>query len=220
VDPTGTTTQPENVAQINGVTPLMGAGNTGTGSLRVTLATDQAALTGLAIYTEDAAETAGGNLEMAGSVRRDTAASSAGASGDNATVNTDANGLLWARTADPCSALTKTYFPVNIVTAATTQIAAAVASQYYYICAINLFSAGTNNVVIVEDDTSACASPTAGLNGGTTAGTGYVLTAQTGISQGNGNGSIMRTAAQNRYICFITSAAVQLSGHIVVVAAP
>lgn len=35
----------DNVAQINGVTPLMGAGNTGTGSLRVTLATDQTALT-------------------------------------------------------------------------------------------------------------------------------------------------------------------------------
>ncbi len=38
---------PVNVSQINGVTPLMGAGNTGTGSPRVTLATDQAALAGL-----------------------------------------------------------------------------------------------------------------------------------------------------------------------------
>lgn len=33
--------QSVNVAQINGVTPLMGAGNTGTGSHRVTIATDQ-----------------------------------------------------------------------------------------------------------------------------------------------------------------------------------
>ncbi len=36
--------QSVNVAQINGVTPLMGAGNTGTGSARVTIATDQAAV--------------------------------------------------------------------------------------------------------------------------------------------------------------------------------
>ena len=36
--------QSVNVAQINGVTPLMGAGNTGTGSPRVTIATDQAAI--------------------------------------------------------------------------------------------------------------------------------------------------------------------------------
>jgi hypothetical protein len=33
-----------NNAQINGITPLMGAGNTGTGSQRVTIATDQAAV--------------------------------------------------------------------------------------------------------------------------------------------------------------------------------
>lgn len=34
-----------NIKEINGVTPLMGAGNTGTGSLRVTIASDQAAVT-------------------------------------------------------------------------------------------------------------------------------------------------------------------------------
>lgn len=44
---------------------------------------------------EDAGETAGGILQMAGSVRRDTAASSAGTTGDNATINTDAIGRLW-----------------------------------------------------------------------------------------------------------------------------
>lgn len=48
VSGTVTTTPPANastnVAQINGVTPLMGAGNTGTGSPRVTISTDQAAL--------------------------------------------------------------------------------------------------------------------------------------------------------------------------------
>lgn len=43
------TNQTVNVAQINGVTPLMGAGNTGTGSPRVTIATDQAALAGLGV---------------------------------------------------------------------------------------------------------------------------------------------------------------------------
>jgi hypothetical protein len=37
--------EPFNVAQINGVTPLMGAGNTGTGSPRVTIASDNAPLT-------------------------------------------------------------------------------------------------------------------------------------------------------------------------------
>lgn len=49
------------------------------------------------IYVEDAGETAAGNLMMAGSVRRDTLASSAGTTGDNATINTDANGAVWVR---------------------------------------------------------------------------------------------------------------------------
>lgn len=43
-----------NIDQINAVTPLMGAGNTGTGSLRVTIATDQAQLTNKLLVTPDA----------------------------------------------------------------------------------------------------------------------------------------------------------------------
>lgn len=46
--------QSSNVAQINGVTPLMGTGNTGTGSIRVTIATDQAQLTNKLLVTPDA----------------------------------------------------------------------------------------------------------------------------------------------------------------------
>lgn len=46
--------QSVNAAQINGVTPLMGTGNTGTGSLRVTIATDQAQLTNKLLVTPDA----------------------------------------------------------------------------------------------------------------------------------------------------------------------
>ncbi len=48
-----------------------------------------------AIGVEDAPETAGGGLMMSGTVRRDTAASSAGTTGDNATLNTDSLGRLW-----------------------------------------------------------------------------------------------------------------------------
>jgi hypothetical protein len=44
---------------------------------------------------EDAGETAGGTLVMMGAVRRDTAASSSGTTGDNSTVNVDSLGRLW-----------------------------------------------------------------------------------------------------------------------------
>jgi hypothetical protein len=171
---------------------------------------------------EDAAETAGGTLQMSGTVRRDTAASSAGASGDNATMNTDANGLAWTRTMDPCSALAKTYLPVNISTATTTELTSSLAgaSTHYYVCSLNLVTAAANNVALVDDDTDNCASVTSGLAGGTTAGSGWNFAANGGLTIGNGQASVFRTNGTNRVLCLVTSAATQLSGSITVVAAP
>jgi len=211
-----------NVAQINGVTPLMGAGNTGTGSPRVTIATDQAALPGMGVYVEDAPETTGGNLAMAGTVRRDTAASSAGTTGDNATLNTDANGLLWTRTIDPCSSGAKTFLPINISTATTTEITPSLAgaSTNYYVCSLVLVTAAANNVALVDDDSDGCGSVTSGMAGGTTAASGFNLAANSGLTFGNGMGAVFKTNGTNRVICLVTSAATQLSGTMTVVAAP
>jgi hypothetical protein len=210
-----------NVSQINGVTPLMGAGNTGTGSHRVTIATDQAALPGMGVYVEDAGETAGGNLAMAGSVRRDTAASSAGTTGDNATINTDASGLLWTRTIDPCSSVAKTFLPFSITTATTTEITPSLAgaSTNYYVCSLVLVTNATNIVTLVDDDSDGCGSPTSGLSGGTTT-AGWTLAANGGLTFGNGTGSVFKTGGTNRVVCLVTSAATQLSGTMTVVAAP
>lgn len=214
--------EPINVAQINGVTPLMGAGNTGTGSPRVTIATDQAALPGMGIYVEDAGETAGGNLAMAGSVRRDTAASSAGTTGDNATINTDASGLLWTRTIDPCTSAAKTFLPFSITTATTTEITPSLAgaSTNYYVCSLVLVTAAANNVALVDDDTDGCVSVTSGMAGGTTAASGFNMAANSGMTFGNGAGAVFKTNGTNRVICLVTSAATQLSGTMSVVAAP
>lgn len=211
-----------NISQINGVTPLMGAGNTGTGSLRVTVATDQAALNGLGIYVEDAGETAGGNLAMSGTVRRDTAASSAGTTGDNATLNTDATGLLWTRTIDPCSSAAKTFLPINISTAATTEITPSLAgaSTNYYVCSLVLVTQAANNIALVDDDSDGCGSVTSGMAGGTTSGSGFNMAANSGMTFGNGMGSVFKTNGTNRVICLVTSATTQLSGAMTVVAAP
>lgn len=60
--------EPFNVAQINGVTPLMGAGNTGTGSLRVTEATDSQLSAGVGA-AGDAAATAGSTGSLSAKLR-------------------------------------------------------------------------------------------------------------------------------------------------------
>lgn len=82
VDPTGTTPQPVtqsgswslaanqsvNISQINGVTPLMGAGNTGTGSHRTTEATDSQLSAGVGA-TGDAAATVGSTGSLTAKLR-------------------------------------------------------------------------------------------------------------------------------------------------------
>lgn len=83
-----------------GVLSVAGSGTISTGTQRITIATDDPVNDSLvkldaAIVIEDAGETAAANLVGIGTVRRDSAASSAGTTGDNATLNTDANGKLW-----------------------------------------------------------------------------------------------------------------------------
>jgi hypothetical protein len=150
------------------------------------------------------------------------AASSAGTTGDNATINTDANGLLWTRELDPCSGVAKTHIPISIVTATTTELTPSLAgaSTHYYICSIDLVTAGANNVALVDDDSDGCATPTSGLAGGVTAATGWNFAANGGLTKGNGTGTVFKTGGTNRVVCLMTSAAVQLSGSIQVVAAP
>jgi hypothetical protein len=175
------------------------------------------------IYVEDAGETAGGNLMMAGAVRRDTAASSAGTTGDNASFNTDASGLLWVRHLDPCAGASgKTAFVVNISSAATTEITPSLAgaSNHYYVCSINLVTASANNVALVDDDSDGCGSVSSGLAGGTSAASGWNFGANGGLTLGNGQGTIAQTAGTNRVLCLVTSASTQLSGTIIAVAAP
>lgn len=171
---------------------------------------------------EDAGETADGSGPMVLSVRRDTPASSAGTSGDNATFNTDSLGALYARTVDPCSSTTaKQYIPIDITSATTTELTASLAgaSTYWYVCALNLVTTAANAVALVDDDTDNCASVTAGLAGGLTAAEGWSFAANGGISMGNGAATIMKSVTANSVLCLVTSAATQLSGQIVAVPA-
>lgn len=170
--------------------------------------------------TEDSPETAGVGGPMVLNVRRDTAASSAGTAGDNATFNSDELGQLWTRQLDPCGGKPKSYHVVNMNTATTVEIANAVASQFFYICSVNLVASAAQTIAIGEDDTDGCGSITAGLHGGATAATGWSFAANGGITLGNGMGTVMKTGTANRYLCVITGQAVQVSGTIAYVSAP
>lgn len=178
-----------------GVLTLSGSG-TATSALRVELPTNGTGVVGL---------NAGANV--------------IGSLAANQTVNIAQYGGT-AVYVDPCLTSTPSVYVVNVATNTTVVFAAASASNKNYVCHIELFSAGTNNVAIVEDATGSCASPDAGMVGGTTTGTGYNLIAQTGVVAGNGNAWVMKTASTNVNSCLITSASVQLTGVIRYVQAP
>lgn len=227
-------TNADNTA-INGVAISVGNGASGTGVQRVTLANDSTgnlATIGTSVTpgtsaahlgkAEDAAHASGDTGVAVLTKRTDAAATSAGTDADYATLNTDANGLLWTRTSDPCTALAKTFIPINISTATTTELTPSLAgaSTNYYVCSLNLVTAGANNVALTDDDTDNCASVTSGLAGGTTAASGWNFAANGGMTFGNGQSSVFKTNGANRVLCLVTSAAVQLSGTITVVSAP
>lgn len=141
--------------------------------------------------------------------------------GQTAAVSLTVNGETRIATADPCTG-PKTPLPVNISTATTTEITPSLAgaSTYYYICALDLVTAAANNVALVDDNTDGCGSVTAGLAGGTTAPSGWNFAANGGIAKGNGTGTVYKAITANSVLCLVTSANTQLSGSLMVVAAP
>lgn len=173
--------------------------------------------------TEDQPETVGGTGPMVMNVRRDAAAASCGTSGDNCTFNTDALGLLWTRFLDPCSAVAKTPYVINISTATTTELTPSLAGSgnYYYICSIDIGPvAGAQTFALVDDDSDGCGSVTSGMAGGTTAATGWSINSGGGLTIGSGLGTIAKTNGTNRVVCAVTGQAVQTSGVMMAVAAP
>jgi hypothetical protein len=133
------------------------------------------------------------------------------------------NGSTWERcekTADPCDGAAKTRFNASITTATTTEIIDEVASSHIYLCSLLIQTDAANDVAVVEDEDNACASPAAGTIGGTTAATGLNLQQGSGLTFGTGSGFVLKTAATDRNICIITSAATQLNVSGTFVAAP
>lgn len=212
-----------NLSQFGGAAINLGSGTIGTGTLRMNIATDDPVNDALvkldaSLVVEDVAETAAANLIGVGSVRRDTAASSAGASGDNATLNTTALGALWTGTIDPCSSMKKIHVAINQTTG--TQLLTGTASNRTYICQISLVTATAQNIALVSGTGTVCATSLGPMLGGTTAGTGWNFAANGGIVLGDGSASVTQTDTDADNVCLLTSSTGQISGGISYVVAP
>lgn len=178
--------EPFNVAQINGVTPLMGAGNTGTGSPRVTQATDQAALAAWGHGATGAAPPAGAT-QTVGRV----------------------SGATGGLTASPifCDNFDSGSISVN------TQIVTGVASRRVYFCSFWVqMNGGANTVAVVEGTGTTCATTTArvpGIGPATTAANSMSFAANSGIVVGGGanEGPVAKTSVDADNVCILVGSA-------------
>jgi hypothetical protein len=177
-----------------------------------------------AVFTDDAAFTPATSKGFVIGGQADDTSTDSVDEGDFGAFRISLDRLLYTRMADPCSGgATKLYLPFDITTATTTEITPSLAgaSTHYYICALNIISQAANSVNLVDDNSDNCASVTASLiSSGLAATDGWYLAANGGLTIGNGLGSIMRTQTANSVLCLVTSAATELHGQFVVVAAP
>lgn len=113
---------------------------------------------------------------------------------------------------DPCKMATASQYTISLT--ANTQIITGTASKQTYICSINIVVAAATNVAIVEGTGSTCGTGTAGMAGGSTAATGWNFAANGGLTLGNGDSWVIKTATAADNVCILVSAANQVSGSI------
>lgn len=147
--------QSVNVAQINGVTPLMGNGATGTGSQRVTIASDN---TAFSVKPSDGTNTV--------TVK---AASTAPATTDTALVVTES-----PQVADQC--------PNTLAISQTASTDILTTTNKLHICSLVLVASAALTVNLIEGTGTTCATGGAALIGSTTAANGLSLAANGGFS--------------------------------------
>lgn len=178
-----------NQVQIGGVSISTGNGTAGTGVQRVAIVSDNSAISGMGVGATGAAPPANAGF--------------VGGLGSGAT-----GGFLRG------VAVCDSFVNVNVNTATTTLLVTGVSGRHVRICSLSLVTAAANNVALISGTGATCGTGTTGMNGGTSAASGWNFGANGGLSQGSGIGQINQTNATGDSVCIVTSAAVQLSGRV------
>ena len=160
------------------------------------------------IVNEDVAETAANALLAMASVRRDTAASSAGTAGDWATFNTDGLGRLWVRDGDPCSDPARiTHAVISESTAATNEIVALNGSDLIYVCAYKWVTTAANSLNWTRGTGADCVTGTTAIEGA------QPYAANGGVAESGGGHALFAVPAGNA-LCLVSSAATAHGGRV------
>lgn len=209
--------QSVNTAQINGVTPLMGNGVTGTGSQRVTIASDNTAFSvNVGTFPDNepfnnaqwggttvvAAVTAGVAVTAPAIVVTNTPAYTLGQSVQVSANTAGQQIVTQADCGDHGQVVTVAISTAGI---GNTQLVALTAGQTIYICGIVVMAGGTTNVTLSYGTGVQCQTGNVDLTGA------MPLIAQVGWVEPN-TGAMQYKAASGNAFCIENTAAVQVSG--------
>jgi hypothetical protein len=114
--------------------------------------------------------------------------------------------------ADPCLVNTPSAYVVNFATTTTTTMITGTSSKKTYLCGVFLIAGAATNINIVEGTGTNCSTISAGMIGGSTAATGANLAANGGFVMFSGGYWVAVTATAADNVCFMASAANQVSG--------
>lgn len=173
------------------------------------LVSEDGAVTPLAV--EDAAETPGGGLMMAGAVVRSSAAGSSATAGDNATLNVDTLGRVWTRNGNLCADHARlSTAAINTSSSGNVELVALNGSDLIYVCGYSVVAGAATGVQFIYGTGTACATGETDLTGV------WSFAANGGITNGNAGVPQFVVPAGNAF-CLKNSGANSVQGHIVYV---
>ncbi len=117
---------------------------------------------------------------------------------------------------DPCSQAAKTNVPVSVQTAISVQLVALSGSTKIYVCSLGLIGSTATVFSITGGTGTACATSAVAIMGTATATNGISLTANGGLTLGNGFGTVAVTGAGSE-LCLIQSGSGNISGNLTIV---
>jgi hypothetical protein len=174
----------------------------------VSTVTSISQLGGVALPVEDVAETAAGVGIYAMGVRRDTAASSAGTTGDNTMASYDSIGRLWTRMGNPCADHARvTTAAISTSSSGNVEIVALNGSDLIYVCGYSVVAGAATGVQLIYGTGTACATGETDMTGV------WSFAANGGITQSNAGVPQFVVPAGNAF-CVENSGANAIAGHV------
>jgi len=140
--------------------------------------------------------------------RIDTASSSAGTSGDYATINNDGLGRMWERDGNPCGDHARiSSAAISTSSSGNVEIVALNGSDLIYICGISISAGAATGVQLIYGTGTACATGETDLTGV------YPFAANGGLVMVNGGRPQFVVPAGNAF-CVENSGANAIAGHV------